>query len=112
MTATSLNTQIHKLQVIQNKALRFIYNIKYDEYITNETLHNRAKLATVKDRLNYLRNKQMDKLNLLINDDDGGNISYKLSDYIIEDDPLQEKTNKLKDLYMRFGLLNDNNELT
>lgn len=45
-------TNIYELQKIQNKALRFIFNIKYTEMISNEELHERAKLPTIKELLN------------------------------------------------------------
>ena len=111
MTATSSDTQLHRLQVIQNKSLRFIYNIRYPNFTSNETLHNRAKIATVKERLNFLRDKEINRLNLLLNDENGGNAVYKFSDFIIEDEPFRPRTSKLKNIYMRFGLLDENNEL-
>lgn len=43
---------IQELQIIQNKALRFIYNIRYPEVITNNELHERAGLKTIRDLLN------------------------------------------------------------
>lgn len=42
---------IQELQIIQNKALRFIYNIRYPEIITNDELHIRAGLKTIQDLL-------------------------------------------------------------
>lgn len=39
------------LQVIQNKALRFIFDIKYPDMVSNEELHNRANLPAIKDLL-------------------------------------------------------------
>ena len=112
MTAQTSNTQLKRLQVIQNKALRFIYNIHYEDHITNEALHHRSKLATVKDRWNDLRNRTLDKLNLLINEEEDGNVIYKYSDYIIEDEPFNDRTHKLRDVYMRLGLLDGHNNLT
>ena len=111
MTATSSNTQLHKLQVIQNKALRFVFNTKYTDRITNDTLHNRARLVTVKERLNILRNKELDRLNFLLSDDNDANVIYKFSDFAIEEDPINVKTNKLRNIYMRLGLLDDNHEI-
>ena len=110
MTATTSNPQLKKLQIIQNKALRFIYNTRYQDYTTNETLHQRAKLVTVKERLIELRSKAMDRLNSLINHENDRNVIYKFSDYNIEIEPIFEPTNKLRDTYMRLGLLDDNNK--
>ena len=111
MTATTSDTQLNKLQVIQNKALRFIYNIRYPNIVSNQTLHNRAKIPTVKERLNSLRDKQIFKLNLLINDEVGMNAIYKFSDYEIEDEPFNVKSYTLRNMYMRLGMLDDNNEI-
>lgn len=44
-------TNIRKLQIIQNKALRFIYNINYPDRTTNEELHTRAQLPTINNIL-------------------------------------------------------------
>ena len=48
-----------KLQIVQNKALRFVYNVKYSDYITNESLHLRAKLDSVNVRLSKLTRKAL-----------------------------------------------------
>ena len=101
----------HKLQVIQNKALRFVFNVRYPIIISNNSLHDRAKKATVKDRLNYLRNKQLEKLNTLINDENDGSVIYKFSDYVIEDEPFKVKSFRLRNIYRRLGLLDENNLL-
>lgn len=45
------NSNINLLQIIQNKALRFIYNVKYPDIVSNEELHNRANLVTIKELL-------------------------------------------------------------
>ena len=111
MTATTSPTQMHKLQIIQNKALRFVYNTKYQEHTTNDTLHHRAKLAPVRDRLTFLRRKEIDRLNFLLNDDMGANVVYKFSDFTIEEEPYKAKSNKLLNIYMRLGLLDANNEI-
>ena len=37
-------SRLYQLQIVQNKALRWIYNIKYsqEEFVTNKSLHERA----------------------------------------------------------------------
>lgn len=37
-------TNIKQMQIIQNKALRFIYGIRYPDIVTNEELHQRAEI--------------------------------------------------------------------
>ena len=73
------------------------------------TPHNISGLATVKERLNNLRNKAIERLNLLINNETDRNVIYKYSDYIIEDEPFEQPSHKLKNIYMSLALLDDNN---
>lgn len=44
-------SNLNSLQIIQNKALRFIYDIKYPDIVRNEELHNRANLPAIKELL-------------------------------------------------------------
>ena len=48
---------LNKLQLIQNKALRFIYNVKLSDRVRVEDLHNRAKLDPINLRLSKLARK-------------------------------------------------------
>lgn len=45
------DSNINKLQRIQNNALRFINNIRYPVLITNNELHERSGLLTIKELL-------------------------------------------------------------
>lgn len=69
-------TQIESLQKIQNKALRFIYNIKWYEFKTNEELHRRAEFPRIeeilKQRAEDIWNKitDLDLLEFIENEDD------------------------------------------
>ena len=110
ITATISDTQMKKLQTIQNSALRFIYNTHYTDYTTNDTLHRRAGLATVKERLTKLRIRALENINNLINSEDG-NAIYKFSDFTLNTEPFNPPSNKLKNMYTKLGLLDDNNEL-
>jgi len=44
-------SHLNKLQVFQNKMLRLIFNTKWDDFITNDSLHRRANLPTVREFL-------------------------------------------------------------
>lgn len=62
-------TSINKLQVIQNKALRFVYNEHYPSRKTNKELHKQANLQAINTEL-YNRSKatweKIEDLNLEI----------------------------------------------
>ena len=97
------NTNIKKLQTIQNKALRFAYNTHWDDFTSNNTLHNRAKLETVKDRLLYLSNKSLQRYYETVTQ--GSNAVYMYSDYTIDDEPHFQPTGKLQSLYENLDIL-------
>ena len=101
----SSNTHLNKLQLIQNKALHFIYNTHWTDFITNNTLHNRAKLETVKERLIRLRDKTYQRAYDTITDDQGRNAVYIYSDYIIDEEPFLQPAGRLRNLYERLGIL-------
>ena len=105
LIADTSNTHINKLQIIQNKALRFIYNTHWSEFITNNTLHNRAKLVTVKERLSKLQLKSYQRALETITDDQGRNAIYVYSDYTIEGEPHFQPAGRLRELYERLNLL-------
>ena len=50
-------TYISKLQRVQNKALRFIYNYKLSDRVSSEFMHTRAKLDPINVRLSKLARK-------------------------------------------------------
>ena len=52
---------INQLEVIQNNCLRIIYKVNRMDLIRNEDLRTRAKLPTIKTRLNSLANKYLNK---------------------------------------------------
>ena len=112
LLADTSDTRIHKLQLIQNKALRFIYNTHWSDYITNTSLHNRAKIETVKDRLENLKTKTLLRAYDTITDDQGRNAVYIYSDYVIEEDPCYNPSNKLREVYNGFGILDQLSVLT
>lgn len=76
---TVSKTRMKDLQTIQNKALRFIYNIKYTDYITNEELHRRAELPTIEQLIKERATVTWEKItelelatDLLERDEEGG----------------------------------------
>ena len=51
-----------KLQNIQNKALRWILNIKWDDFINNQIIHDETNMPTLNTYLDFLAEKQITKL--------------------------------------------------
>lgn len=71
-------TNIKQLQIIQNKSLRYIYNVKYPELITNEELHERSGLPSIQELLNQRAKGVWERVNYL---DIETNISYKTEEH-------------------------------
>ena len=55
----SPNIHLSKLQKVQNQALRFVYDVKPMDFITNESLHLRAKIDSINVRLSKLSRKSI-----------------------------------------------------
>ena len=51
-----------RLQIVQNKALRWIYNIRWDDFVTNASLHERAGLLPLNQSWRLAVCKQLEKL--------------------------------------------------
>lgn len=62
------HTNRRKLQVIQNKALRWIYTIGWDEFVTSSQLHKRASVLPLNLVWRAGVCKQLDKLRLWLPD--------------------------------------------
>jgi hypothetical protein len=58
---TSNQTNLDKLQVIQNNAFRAILRIKWEDHVTIDELHHRLQMVTIKDRLNELNDRYINK---------------------------------------------------
>ena len=81
--------------------MKFIYNTKWDDFISNESLHRRAKLQPINDRLNDLRTKLIDKMKFKYIDEIH-NIFNKYSEYLLEEAPYKEPKTTVKELYTKF----------
>lgn len=81
-----------KLQRIQNKALRFVYNITLNDRISSISLHQRAKIDPINVRLAKLARKQLYKMKELFDPNADSDVApfMKLAiDYIPSGDPLR-----------------------
>ena len=105
--ALSSPTSIKYLQLIQNKALKFIYNVKWDDFITNESLHTRSKLMPIKERINLLKDKAIEHLKQS-HFVDVNQAIYKFSDFSLAGPPLKPRTNEVRKLFDTYnsGLFN------
>ena len=86
---------IRAMQIVQNKALRYILNVSMYEGLSNETLHNRLKMDTINIRHSKLAKKILYKMkNLYMPTDDNVTIPYLrlLSDdnYNLPDNPIKQ----------------------
>ena len=93
--ANTSQYQLNKLQIIQNKALKFIYNTHWTDFTTNAQLHNRANLETISDRLHKLQNKALDKAKQLCDNTQDRDVIYKYSDYTIDIEPYNDPPDTL-----------------
>ena len=59
----SAPTHRKSLQTVQNKALRWIYNVRWEDYISNHTLHQRAKTLTLNTTWNRQLKRSLMKMN-------------------------------------------------
>lgn len=60
--ALAAKTNTLKLQRVQNQALRWIYNTKWDDFQTSESLHQRANMPPLNIYLKTLGDKQIERL--------------------------------------------------
>lgn len=70
-------TTLKDLQRIQNKGLRFIYNVRYPEIVSNNDLHNRANIPTIEE---VLKNRAHDIWNKI----ESLEINHNLHDFSTE----------------------------
>ena len=105
LLADSSDNQINRLQVVQNKALRFTYDVKWYERITNVALHQRANVPYIKDRLSTLQQSTVfEKLQETYVDKELFLPSYKYSDFTIEAESFNPQSNEVKHLLDRFAI--------
>lgn len=53
---------LSRLQRVQNAALWYVYNTKWDDFVTSKELHNRASLPVLNIRLTELGQKVCQKM--------------------------------------------------
>ena len=94
---------LNKLQVIQNKALRFALNYKWYDFITNDVLHERAKIPKIHDRLKQLRNNFIQKFHDVYLQDLKPDPVYRFSDYTITTPPLQPTKTDIQTYYETYN---------
>ena len=115
LLADSSETQIKRLQMVQKKALRFVYDIHWPDRATNASLHQRANVSDIKTRLEHLQARIFCKLQTAYLEKDSNVTVYKYSDFIIEKDRVFDPSNKMQLLLEKFNLVqifsNQNDQL-
>ena len=78
------------MQKIQNRALRFVKNLKLSDRKRSKDLHEELKMTPLNVRINKLANKSANKMKALFHYEEGHHPlpSYKYdTDYEINEDP-------------------------
>lgn len=108
----SSKTNISKIQKIQNKATRFISNVKLSDKNSSYSLHKINRLEPVNVRLHTLAYKTLYKIkNKYFPQNDVNNVYFNklLPDFEIAEQPLKEKqTSAIQNLYDNIFLRDDN----
>ena len=105
LLADSSEGQIKRLQVVQNKALRFVYDIRWPVTASNDSLHQRANIPDIKSRLEHLQARIFCKLQAKYLEKDSYVTVYKYSDFTIEEESVFEQRNTMKLLLQKFNLV-------
>ena len=101
--ASISDSAMNNLQKVQNRALRFIYNIKWDDFVTNASLQSRAKITSIRERLIKLKNNSIKKLQEAHFQNNNEPPTYKFSDYNIQNPPLKTKTKEIEKCFKQFN---------
>ena len=96
-------TNIHLLQKIQNRALRFTYNVSWSDFTSTATLHKRAKLPTIKDRLHTLKTKAIQHLHDNHVEENNYEPYYKYDEYSIQTPPHNQKKFEIRNSFRLFS---------
>ena len=87
LLADASKTSIKLLQSVQSKALRFVYDVKWDDFVSNVTLHNRAGIDLMQDRLKSLQDRVHVKFKDIYFNDDPPPFVYRFSDFSLDNVP-------------------------
>ena len=101
-----------KLQVMQNKALRFIKGISRKDRVTAKSLHEDLNIDPMNVRLDRLACKSINKMNSIYSHPTNENrsISYKYSDYTINEQPSRSRRRSVADHIHKYILKPRNHE--
>ena len=93
----SNNKTMRKIQVIQNKGIRFIKNAKLSDRLNMERTHNALKIEPFNIRINKLANKFENKTKdtFFPKPNEVSNVLYKYSEYTITEPPRRKRRKTL-----------------
>ena len=104
LLADSSNNQMKRLQVVQNKALHFAYDVRWPRRVTNDALHQIVNVLYIHDRLSTLQSTVFKKLHEAYVDKEQFPPSYTYSNFRIEAESFYPQSNEVKRLLGRFAL--------
>ena len=78
-----------KMQVVQNKDLRFIKNLKKNYRVRMKDLHQELQIDPINVRIDMMSNKTINRMKelYLVSKHQDNTALYKYSDYTIQDTP-------------------------
>ena len=78
---------------MQNKALRFVYDIRWPDIPSNDSLHQRANIPDIKSSFEHLQARIFCKLQAEYLEKDSYVPVYKCSDFTIKEESVFEHKN-------------------
>ena len=86
-------TYTHKLQVVQNKGLRFIKNVKFKDRVNMKDIHQELNIEPINVRISRLKNKVVNRMkeNYYVKQNQDRNIFYKFSDFTLSHPPIRKR---------------------
>ena len=95
-----------RMQILQNRALRFIKGIKKSDRINMKSIHEELKIMPINVRIDYLANRCLNKMKekYINKNNDISEVTYKYGDFKIEGEPIRTKRRSLADRVQKYIL--------
>ena len=101
-----------KMQILQNRALRFIKGIKRSDRIDMKSVHEELKIMPINVRIDYLANRCINKIKdkYIPKKNHITDVNYKYGDFLIEDNPIRTKRRSIVDRVNKYILRPNNHK--